>query len=77
MRHLLHSLFRTKKHTPRTKLEPIPWEHIRQNSLFNFCVGVNQLIVDEKCEISYNTGGILFSPEKAVEEVSHVLKTTF
>ena len=24
-----------------------------------------------------NTGGILFSPEKAVEEVSHVLKTTF
>ena len=24
-----------------------------------------------------NTGGILFSPEKAVEEVSHVLKTAF
>ena len=23
------------------------------------------------------TGGILFSPEKAVKEVSHVLKTTF
>ena len=25
----------------------------------------------------YVTGGILFSPEKAVEEVSHVMKTTF
>ena len=27
--------------------------------------------------LSLNTGGILFSPEKAVEEVSHVIKTAF
>ena len=33
---------------------------------------------DQELEITEDyTGGMLFSPEKAVEEVSHVLKTTF
>ena len=41
-------------------------------SNFKFEYAASQLWMDRNC-----MGGILFTPEKAVEEVSHVVKTAF
>ena len=50
--------------------------------MFNIKMNFENAILEsfykgELTTLERNTGGMLFSPEKAVEEMSHVLKTTF
>ena len=61
-------------HCPAISMPSYKWP---LKCLFQEAQLINIVYMIKIIDVFCITGGILFSPEKAVEEVSHVLKTAF